>query len=48
MLEPSHAARERPNLEAIVAEAQYSGPPDAEYMMNTLLDRRAKILKLIA
>ena len=40
------ATLERPHVEAIVAQAQYSDPTDAEYIVNTLLERRDKILDL--
>ena len=42
------AALERPHLEAIVAQAQYSDSANAEYIVNTLLERREKILDLAA
>jgi hypothetical protein len=40
------ALLERPHVEAIVAQAQYSDPADAEYIVNTLLERRERILEL--
>jgi hypothetical protein len=42
------AGLERPHLEAIVAEAHYSDPADADYVLNTLLARRERILEVAA
>ncbi len=38
---------ERPQIEAIVAEARYDDPADAACIVNTLTERRAKILDLL-
>lgn len=40
-------ALQRPHLEAIVAEAQLSDPHDAEYLVETLMQRREAILALV-
>jgi hypothetical protein len=42
------ALLERPHLEAIVAEARYSDPADAQYIVDTLMQRREKILRFAA
>jgi hypothetical protein len=42
------ALLERSHLETIVAQAQYSDPADADYVLNTLFARRDKILDLAA
>ena len=38
------AQLDRPQLEAIVAAAEFTNPADAEYVLTTLLRRRARIL----
>ena len=42
------ALLDRPHLEAIVAEARYSDPADAQYIVDTLMQRREKILRFAA